>query len=203
MHPISDWCYNHGQILFNGFIAVVTLWVIYRQTIASEAQANAAKAQVKSSESSQAVSEALLEATRVAANAEKRHSELIRYQILEALRPVIVANVQMVLTLPHKLVFRLENQGSGFAYKLRVETDDVRDIDIDLDGSMLGPGFATQLSIPASVVFPITISILYESIDGRFFGTTIRHNGTILTQNIDERGGSFPGNHPLLPFSLG
>jgi hypothetical protein len=178
-----------AAVVTSTVIAAFTLWIVRRQTVASEEQAKAAVAQVKASESSQAVSEALLEATKYAAQAEGRHGDLVSYQILEALRPVLVlkwdANGRGGFSGTSDC-FLVENQGTGVAHNIRVEVSEVRSIDIQIGSTVIGSGFETQIWIPKYAIDACTIEVLYDSLDGRHFLTGAFLEGERLIQQVAE-----------------
>jgi hypothetical protein len=178
--------YEHGQVVFNGFIAIATLVVITLQTIASHAQAKAAKAQVAASESSQTVSEELLKATKEAASAERRHGDLVRYQILESLRPMI-AFIGRIEGMDRRLQFQNQGSGAALRFSVRVSNRSVGAGAIQIP-QFVGPGSYDQLRI-TETASGYSIALRYHSIDGREFETKgAVKDGVITVQTVAEIG---------------
>jgi multidrug efflux pump subunit AcrA (membrane-fusion protein) len=163
-----------------------------QQRIAAERAANAAEQQVAAAKSAMAVSEAQRIATEQGALAEREHSELIRQQLLAALRPILV-----IVGARHSggiKTYSIENHGEGVALAMKASYRNGGLEEIAVSPDILGPNHSAPIQLHWHIFRQSGMQVRYESADGRFFVTVALPNANKNDLNqtafeVDAHGG--------------
>lgn len=170
--------------------------------ITSERAALAAEEQMKAAIASSAMSDAQRKATEDGARAERAHSELIRYQSLAQLRPVLVFGTRPHPTMGGATQVYIENHGMGIALNVRIKLDipkidsKLRMQDLIVEINVLGPNKLAFFYYNHREASEATMYAYCDSLDGRHFVTTAKVSGLTFKEQkpfeINESGGWLP-----------
>jgi hypothetical protein len=169
-----------------------TLRAINKQALAADKQATAADEQVLAAKSATAVSDAQRIAAEASASAERAHNELIRIQLLNEMRPVIVIGKRPHPTMTGSMQIIASNHGSGVALNITMNYMDGARDSISISQNILGPGQSMNFVLDMTRVQLIGFQLRYFSQDGRLFATTVRlHNQEFFSEalEINTKGG--------------
>jgi hypothetical protein len=213
-HPWHWLTYSQNALAFGISVALValivdavtvvvlirTLRAVNRQAKAADRQAEAAEAQVLAARSATAVSDAQRIAAEQSAAAARMQSELIRYEFLAKLRPILAIDKDLNPRNVSAWQFWLVNHGGGAALDIEPKYRGRGVQPISLSANLLGPGSKTLFYLNIERAQSDGFQICYGSEDGRRFATTVTvegHNFTAKTFQINESGGWVP--EPEIP----
>jgi hypothetical protein len=202
-HPWHWLTYGQNAIALGIFIplivSVITIVVLIRtlnavnaQAQAANRQAKAAEEQVAAAQAATAVSEAQRRAAEQSAEAARLQSELIRYEFLANLRPVLGVDKEINPRMTSTLQYWLINYGRGAALDIEATYRGKSMERIGVSANILGPDTRTQFAVNTDRAQAEGLQILYRSEDGRRFATTVTMNGNNFeakTFQVDEKGG--------------
>jgi hypothetical protein len=150
-----------------------TLRAVNKQATAADRQAEAAEEQVTAAASATAVSKAQLSAAEESARAEREHSDLIRQQLLAALRPVIVIGRQPHPAQAGTQQYFAANHGEGLALEVVCQYADTPADHVPLMLNIIGRNAKSIFSLDMSHARKAGLQLKYRSQDGRYFLTKV------------------------------
>lgn len=167
------------QVVLN----VITIGVLILAWRAAIAQANAAKEQAQAAEKLTVISEEQRKAGEASAAAAKEQSALIKAQLEESLRPLLVYEEGggVVTSLPCSIT----NQGKGMALDIAWwygRADAKPRCDQPVSVTILGPEHVAKIIVDSNQVRSKWMTIQYRSTDGRRFQTFVTFSENRLLQ---------------------
>ncbi|MBB5066014.1 hypothetical protein [Granulicella mallensis] len=186
-------------IILGSVLSVLTVWVLAKtlvavnaQALAARMQADAAIEQVAAAKSSTSVSDAQRIATEESALAERAHNALIRVQLLNEMRPVLVVGKRPHPTMSGTLQNIVSNHGQGVALDIVFNYRDTTRDAISLNQNILGPSESVVLHMDLQRVALAGLQARYLSQDGRYFATTallVNQEFVSSAFEVNEKGG--------------
>jgi hypothetical protein len=179
-------------------VLVFTWWAAKNQANAAREQAKAAEKLIvvteaqrlsneQASEGLIAVTDAQRKAAEDAARAAKEQSALIKAQLEESLRPVLVYEEGGGVSTA--VPCTLTNQGEGTAFDVvwwYGRAGALTRMDQPVSTSILGPGYSAKITVDQSTVRSKEITVQYRSADGRLYQTFVSYSdhGPIQVQHL-------------------